>query len=290
MNVVFSDFNQICAYNCGNAVLSPGWIHPRRNLSTSVLIVGQKGKAEIIVGNRILEIAPGRVAILPAGIMHYGKQKIKESVSYFWIHFGSATPPQLSVENSGTGLTTDGNIPSCKMVLPVNFCIPNSQSFQQAFHTLLYEQECSSPCSSVKYQLLFKLLLVNLVEATLAEKTGNFVKYSDITYQVIKKISLHLVVPDLSVKTIASELSMNADYVGRKFKEGTGTSIGNFILKKRIQMAICRLEETRDTVEKIAVDCGFGSLRQFLRQFKAQMGITPSELRLRYQMMHINSE
>jgi AraC-like DNA-binding protein len=288
---ILSSINQVHADNCGNAILAPGWTHPERLLPSSVLILGQKGLVQIEVEKNILTIEPGSIAILPAGHIHKGICPISIHSSYFWMHFTVPSYPLLisSTEFEKILKTIkNSNFISNGAIVPINFSLVDSEPFFQSFHNLLYEQECRS-YSKNKFQLLFQLFLIRLTEEFLNSYLENHsVSTSSISYEVVKLVSLNLTDPNLSVKSIAAEMHLNPDYIGRKFKTIMGISIWDFILKKRLQFAECQLIDTRDTVERIAEHCGFGSLRQFLRQFKKQEGITPSEFRRRQQMIHIN--
>ena len=103
-------------------------------------------------------------------------------------------------------------------------------------------------------------------------------------------IADNLTDPDLSVKSIAYNFHYNPDYIGRQFKSIMGIPLGKYILNLRIKMAMKFLQETHETIANIAPKCGFVSLRHFLRQFKNEKGMTPSELRHRFQAIHINFE
>ena len=111
---------------------------------------------------------------------------------------------------------------------------------------------------------------------------------SSIAYSIVTWMSEHLTDPNLSTKIIAAAIGLNPDYAGRRFRHVMGLSIGDYMLKKRLELASGKLRETNDTVARIAQDCGFGSTRHFLRQFKAAEGLTPTEARKRHRMMHVN--
>lgn len=52
-----------------------------------------------------------------------------------------------------------------------------------------------------------------------------------------------------------------------------------FLSCLRCEIAKERLSETEDSVLSVALECGFGSERNFHRQFKALTGKTPREYR-----------
>jgi AraC-like DNA-binding protein len=287
--------------NCGNAILSPGWSHPERLLPSSVLILGRKGSALIDDEGELLEVRPSRVVLLAAGRHHKGAERIAASASYFWIHFTatSGSPSMLTEQEAGTILSSPhirGHKLEEAALVPQIFDLKDEEPFVQAFHELLFEQESPS-YTPLKYQALFRQLLIRLTECVIASSEGSPGARDDggspiasIVYTIIAEVLENLIDPELSVKSIAARLRLNPDYVGRRFKEVMGISIGSYVLKKRIQFAQGRLEESNDSVKEIARQCGFGTMRHFIRQFKSEAGMTPTEARLHYQARHINNQ
>jgi AraC-like DNA-binding protein len=289
------------ADNCGNAILSPGWSHPERRLPSSVLILGRKGSAVIDDEGELLEVRPSRIVLLAAGRLHKGAEKIRSSASYYWIHFTAPgdSLSALSEEEAATVLSSP-DVRGYKLrqaaLVPQSFDLKDEEPFVQSFHDLLFEQESPS-YTPLKYQGIFRQMLIRLTESVIASYGGpsgsgaeSGSPIASIVYATVADVLESLTDPELSVKTIASRLRLNPDYIGRRFREVMGISIGGFILKKRIQFAQGRLEESNDSVKEIARQCGFGTMRHFIRQFKSEAGMTPTEARLHYQARHINNQ
>lgn len=72
-------------------------------------------------------------------------------------------------------------------------------------------------------------------------------------------------------------LSKNALY--RLFATEFDTTVGEYILGKRIQLAQKALRETAVPITQIAADVGFQDYNYFIRAFKKQTGITPLQFR-----------
>ncbi len=281
--------------------MSPGWIHPERRLPSSVLILGRKGVARIDDEGEIIEIRPGRIVLLAAGRHHLGAAPIQARASYFWVHFTAQDGgfSMLSPQEAETVLSNPdirGHKLEESALLPQCFDPRDPEPFAQAFHDLFYEQESPS-YTPLKYQAIFRQALIRLTECVIDAHGGpgsagmeEGSPVASVVYAVVAKVLESLVDPELSVKTIAMELQLNPDYLGRRFKEVMGVSIGGFILKKRVQFALGRLQESRDSIKEIASQCGFGSTRHFIRQFKGESGMTPTEARLHYQARHINNQ
>lgn len=139
---------------------------------------------------------------------------------------------------------------------------------------------------------MFQGLVIRLTESVLASRRPerSSVGKSGIAYSIVTWMSEHLTDPNLSIKSIARAIGLNPDYAGRRFKEAMGQSVGDYLLRKRIELAVRQLQETNDTVAQIAQSCGFSTVRHFLRQFKEEEGLTPTEVRKRHRVMHVNTQ
>jgi AraC-like DNA-binding protein len=275
-------------------MLNPGWIHMKRKLTETVIILGRKNSALIDDEGEQIEVQPNRICILAAGRMHQGKKAITEPVSYYWLHFATPSPPALLSGDEASTILSNKDVIKQRLskaaLVKQQLDLKDPEPFNRLFHELLYEQERPS-YSSLKFQVLAQQLLIHATEATIVEHTvpRTLSTGSDLAYAILSLIAERLSDPNLSIKYIADVLRHNPDYVGRKFRRVMGLSIGDYILQKRIELATLRLQETYGSVAAISAQCGFGSIRHFLRQFKAVQGITPSELRARYRTMYINS-
>ncbi len=282
------------ASNCGIAILNEGWVHPTRNLNTSVLILGKKSTAGITDEGDALTVEPGKFVLLPAERTHRGTRPIREAASYFWMHFSTAEPPVAMGEREALRVLNDPEAVarelSDALLLPQEIALDEPKVFLDLFHDLLFEQERPS-FTGQKMQYLFKLMLINLNETVLAnfvDEKYDSTRYS-LIYAAIQAIHENITDGNFSVKNLSDHLNYNPDYLGRIFKARMGRSLGDYIIDQRIKYATCLLEESNNTIDSIAYDSGFNSTRNFIRQFKARKGETPTESRQRYRTMHVTN-
>jgi len=292
-HVLIPDLPRVQADNGGTAVLAPGWIHPRRNLTSSVLILGLRGTVPLEIDGEGLDLVPGRAVLLPSGRDHGGTAPLTEPASYHWMHFTlPGDPPLLSQDEADTILSSQG-VTSHRLdeaaLVPLSFDLPEAGPFREAFREVLILQE-KPAYTGWKFQLLFQNLLIGLTEEVIGahRPPGDLSPSSSVVYGILARIAEGLTDPNLSIKSIAADLGLNLDYAGRRFKKVMGLSVGEYLLKQRLQQAVVRLRQTSDTLPAVAEACGFGSTRHFLRQFKASYGRTPTEERARYRRMHFN--
>lgn len=106
--------------------------------------------------------------------------------------------------------------------------------------------------------------------------------YSPVVNEVVDIIYEHFSDKHVSLKWVAGEmLYMNADYLGKLFKQETGERFSGFLTKVRIEAAIKQIGELDDVrVADLAERTGFGDNPQYFSQvFKKYTGCTPSEYR-----------
>lgn len=93
---------------------------------------------------------------------------------------------------------------------------------------------------------------------------------------------------DLSLDGLAQRFSLSKFYLTRRFKELTGLSLHQFIVKKRLTRARYLISVGADPY-RAAVDAGFNNYSHFSRTFKAYFGQNPSSIP-RAHTIHVKAE
>ena len=93
---------------------------------------------------------------------------------------------------------------------------------------------------------------------------------------VIEYISNNLT-SDLSLEAVSSFSGFSPVYFHNCFKASTGKTLHEYVEEQRIKKAINMLVTTKNTLTKIAYDCGFSSQSYFNYAFKRKMHITPRQ-------------
>lgn len=86
---------------------------------------------------------------------------------------------------------------------------------------------------------------------------------------------------DLSLSSLAETVDLSEYHFLRLFKQSTGTTPHQYVLRQRIERARRLLIESDLSVTEIAYLLGFATPAHFARQFRRQTGIAPTELRRR---------
>ncbi|MEL7369733.1 MAG: helix-turn-helix domain-containing protein [Myxococcota bacterium] len=76
---------------------------------------------------------------------------------------------------------------------------------------------------------------------------------------------------------LAKIAQMSPRHLTRIFRESTGITLKTFATQLRLEVATRLLHDPRETVESVAVQCGYQDARQLRRIFKKHFGASPSE-------------
>ena len=102
--------------------------------------------------------------------------------------------------------------------------------------------------------------------------------YSLLIRKVITRIDFDITA-DLSLKTQAELLNVNPSYLSTLFKKETGTTLTEYVNKKRIEQALLLLNSTDMQIQMVAANCGITDVNYFTKTFKKMVGKTPKEYR-----------
>lgn len=81
------------------------------------------------------------------------------------------------------------------------------------------------------------------------------------------------------VSNTIAELGVSKNHFIHLFKQQTGTTPHQYLLRLRIQQAVFLLSKSDQTILQVALSCGFESLSNFYKCFKEQTGQAPAQYR-----------
>jgi transcriptional regulator GlxA family with amidase domain len=84
---------------------------------------------------------------------------------------------------------------------------------------------------------------------------------------------------DLATPRLAERVNMSLRHFTRVFTREIGHPPARYVEMVRLEKARRRLEESDHALERIAKDCGFGSVETLRRVFHQHMGVAPGEYR-----------
>ncbi len=96
--------------------------------------------------------------------------------------------------------------------------------------------------------------------------------------RAVEYINTHIA-ESITIEDICRASHISKYHFCRKFKETTGFTVMEYILKSRLTRAKSMLRNTRLPVSEISEKCGFSSISYFCRVFKEDEGSTPLRYR-----------
>jgi AraC-like DNA-binding protein len=83
----------------------------------------------------------------------------------------------------------------------------------------------------------------------------------------------------VSLTALAAGAGWSRSHLCRAFHRHAGMTLGAYVQKARIALAMERLRATRDGVMEVAIGCGFNDPSYFNRAFRAVAGVSPGRYR-----------
>lgn len=127
-------------------------------------------------------------------------------------------------------------------------------------------------------QRMFLARTERIIRSLSEIRSNNSEKNSVITH-VMEFIAQNLYNPNLSVEMLAQEVHLSVNYLRNIFKEGTGTSLSNYIIEKKLELVCSLLTDTDLSIQDISDKLGFSTRNYFFTFFKKHTGYTPSQYR-----------
>lgn len=246
-----------------------GFLHGKRRLESSVLILVREGTLHMIQDGKQISVGAGEYLFLYAGLEHEGAIPSTGSLLYYWTHF---TPPPGK-------FCTEEELPApgeSGCIMPEKGWIhPSGTLFRLAQEVRGFLRADSAPKGGADYALTL-LLLTLTREFWQSREQGGAIP--PVVVQAAEWVRGHYHQP-VSASSVAERFGYHGDYLSALFKQYMGMSLSQFIIYTRLQAAGDLLAEYGVSVREAALSCGFSDEKYFMRQFKKKEGVTPGEYR-----------
>ena len=107
------------------------------------------------------------------------------------------------------------------------------------------------------------------------ERSREGMTNEELAEEINSYIYQHLL-EELTVRQIADHFYMSSDHINRLYKKQTGTTINQYIIRERMNLAARLLEETDYSATDIAMHVGYSSYPSFVNMFVKIHGVSPS--------------
>lgn len=287
--MVAQDYGGVTYVSGGLFVSSGKWKHPKYTLDDYELIICLQGVFTMNIKDTIVEVKEGQGLFIRPNEQHYGIGE-SEHVSFLWLHF--LTSMQVVndekdihwiIENIMQGNTFDG------ILLEEQFLCTDIEELTLLARQLIHYHESGKLtqkiCNLMIELILQKLSLDNIQKRLRIENQKG---QSSVVEKVCDYIRANLY-KNLSVQMVAEFFGYNAEYFIRMFKQHTGQTPKQYISEMQIDRAKFLLTTTNDKIKEIAHQIGIDDEKVFLKRFKRQEGISPTQFRKTFTKIHYNS-
>ncbi|WP_406542311.1 AraC family transcriptional regulator [Clostridium ljungdahlii] len=290
----FSLLDPVLYYKGGEFSADIPWQHnPMYHRGDYEIIVCMKGTFYIQVKSTRYVIRQHDVLLVPPFSKMFGYRKSASPVDFYWLHFFIKKKPTLIYETGLAskvfGMSSDysrnSNLDD-PVILPSQFHLQDMGKFIILVHQIL-DVSSRNRYGQQESDYLMTAFLIELSNHFLnqcLEQKGYINKIARLKEWIRANMS-----SDLNVKQIADATQLNADYLTRLFKRYTGMTTLQYLTRLKIEVAQLLLLRTNLTVKQISIYAYFTDEKLFMRRFKAQTGLTPTEYRNAYTHTHLNN-
>jgi YesN/AraC family two-component response regulator len=124
--------------------------------------------------------------------------------------------------------------------------------------------------------------LVKESPAYIREKLSSQERYKSanekLTARIIEYIDQEYTSSALSLRAVAKYVQKSPAYISKIFKDVTGDNYVHYVSNKRLAKALDLLQNTSLLVYQVTESVGWSDQSSFIRLFKKQYGLTPSEI------------
>ncbi|MDQ0363181.1 AraC family transcriptional regulator [Breznakia pachnodae] len=273
----------------GRFISTPEWQHKKRTSNFHEIIIVISGVLHIQIGENKFSAPKNTILLIPKGTLHFGTQSCLEDTSFYWFHF--LLPEKWEIIDN-------------KMV---DFYL-QEYPYNNALLLPLYSEEMDFSRINILANQLLDILKRNesnrfyldffltsfLIEIT--EEIAFDRKDTDMLHNERKTLSYITewikasLEQDLSLEIVAKKFNYSKSYLSRMFSEKMNITLTEYIKQLRIERAKSLLSNLSISIEEVAELCGFNDEKYFMRCFKKEELITPSQYRDAFNKSSINNK
>lgn len=249
---------------CGFAQCEPLHSYGPASRPNYIIHYIMDGKGIYQVGEKKYKLSKGQGFLIEPEELTFYQADQEEPWSYLWVGVGGTGAKKFIQD---IGLNSQQRIFRCADGEKLNEIVMDMMKHTRSTVSDLYYLQ------GKLYELLSVLASDVVIEELMEENKENRYIQEAVTY-----IRNHYAA-GLTVEELAGYLGVNRSYLYTLFKNKLQLSPKEFLTKFRISRAREQLILTEESVENIAVACGYHSTLVFTKNFKQETGMTPTEFR-----------
>lgn len=278
--------NAFTFFKAGQFVASNAWKHKDViNQGDYEFIMVINGGIYLTIDGEEIAVKKHECIVIPPYTRHFGFKGADPESTHYWLHFFPSGP---------VSFTRDYRIDSADetknyhlIQIPQHFQLPEFEKIIILCKQLLdcANEPQNSPLTANFFVTSIALELANQFKKHfLAEQQKIPTKFETI----LQWIRLHSH-EDLTVHAIAEQFEITPAYLTRLFKKFQGLTTNQFITQAKVKQAEEMLLTTNKSIKEIALELSFSSEKYFMRVFKQQNKLTPTEFRNLYPKTYMNN-
>lgn len=253
----------------------PRIMHSHEDFLEMVLIVS--GSGEYFIHDKVCHVEAGDLLIYNSGVVHDEFAGNKIEIGSYCIAIGGIQMP---------GLRRDALIPDdCGQVFPCGDAFEEIRVLLEMMYRNLSEcyTRAEAVCNGLMYALLEKVLVVLHHSDQRACET---IKPNELGFQIKEYIDEHYTEP-MTLQNIADYLHFSPYYLSHVFKEMSGYSPIQYLIRRRIGEAQTLLITTDLPITRIGEMVGYETQNYFNLQFTKCVGMPPKRFRQNFVVQDI---
>ncbi len=212
--------------------------------------------------------------VLFSNLEEHSAELISGPFQRYYVTLSTNTADRLIAEPTLTSLLKNRPSDFCH-VFDVSDLKPEMIHF---FQVCFQEMEEKGEFSNEMCAALLKQLLIYLYRKR-RENFPNVENHmNEVIYEIQKYMDNNFSQPIL-IEEIAKSFYVDLFYLSHCFKQQTGYSPKQYLMKSRISKAKEMLIHTNIAVSEVAYKCGFSDVNNFIRSFKSESDCTPNQYR-----------
>ena len=239
----------------------------------------REGSVEVLVGKQTLLLRPGQIAFIHPGELHAIQNGAQPSYYDAFVYsLELLTLPDAHFFQQEILVPFQSGIKRFPTVLE-----PDAPGYGEVAEAL--DAVCAEEVDSARYKravfaslLRIFLTLEGQLVPVPADPLG---KNNDTLKKCLRYMGAHLAEP-LTLEDIAGQVHLHPNYLCALFKDYTGQTVFQHLIRMRVDRAAELLRTQSICVADAAAACGFESPGFFAKKFKALMGTSPKAYSLQY--------
>lgn len=232
------------------------------------LVVIDNGRATFKVDNNVYELSEGEGILIPSSAIHQITSTEDSTLTFFIFE---CKPIQRII----------GNRRLCSPVLLGDY------RFSEVYASIYKELKSKSPLEALSANNRIERLILDIFlnEETTESRIDS--SYMEIRYKrLLEDIDENYA--KYSIDDAARFAALSVSYFSKFFKQMAGMTFTQYLNLVRVEKAIELIKNNEASMTSVAISCGFGTIRNFNRVFKATTGYSPRELPATYNILSLH--